>query len=227
MRVRVWDLPLRLTHWLLVGAVAAAFVSAKIGGNAMVWHGRAGLAILGLVAFRIVWGFVGSTHARFASFVRGPADIRAYLHGQWSGLGHNPLGALSVLVLLTLMLCQAVTGLFANDDIAFQGHLYALAGADASASLTGIHKLFEPLMIALVCAHVGAIAFYARIRKTNLVQPMITGWKETSDPAAKPAPQGGLVAFLVAIAIAAAVVYAASGALLPPPPPAAVETPSW
>ena len=79
MRVRIWDLPLRLFHWLLVAAVVAAFVAAKIGGNAMVWHGRAGLLIIGLLVFRLVWGFAGSTHARFASFVRGPAAIRAYL----------------------------------------------------------------------------------------------------------------------------------------------------
>lgn len=230
MKVKVWDLPLRLTHWLLVGAVVAAFVSAKIGGNALVWHGRAGLAILGLVTFRILWGFVGSTHARFASFVRGPAAIRAYLRGQWSGLGHNPLGALSVLALLALLAAQAATGLFANDDDnanMLRGYLYALVGSDTSNRLTGIHTLFEPVMIVLVCAHIGAIGFYARIKKTNLVQPMITGWQETSDTPAKAALQGGFVAFLVAAAIAGATVYAASGALLPPPPPAAAETPSW
>ena len=79
MRVRVWDLPLRLFHWLLVTAVVTAFVTAKVGGNAMDWHGRAGLLIIGLLVFRVVWGFLGSSNARFASFVRGPAAIRAYL----------------------------------------------------------------------------------------------------------------------------------------------------
>jgi len=79
MKIKVWDLPLRLFHWLLVAAVVTAFVSAKIGGNAMVWHGRAGLAVVGLLAFRIVWGFVGSTYARFVTFLHGPTTIRAYL----------------------------------------------------------------------------------------------------------------------------------------------------
>jgi len=227
VRVPVWDPAIRLCHWLLVLAVATAFVTAQIGGNLMVWHGRAGLAVLGLVVFRILWGFVGSTHARFADFVRGPAAIRAYLRGEWSGLGHNPVGAFSVLALLSLLLAMAATGLFSNDDISYQGHLYALVGADASSRVTGIHKLFEPILIILVTAHLAAIAFYVRIRKINLVQPMITGWKEVADAPAQPARNSGIIAFLTAAAVACGVVYAASGALLPPPPQTAAETPSW
>ncbi|MBI5785180.1 MAG: cytochrome b/b6 domain-containing protein [Rhodocyclales bacterium] len=227
MKVRVWDLPLRLCHWLLAAAVATAFVSAQIGGNAMAWHGRAGLAVVGLLIFRIVWGFVGSTPARFASFVKGPGAIRAYLRGEWHGIGHNPLGALSVLALLSLLAAQATSGLFANDDISYQGHLYALVGADLSAQITGIHKLFEPIMIALVILHVGAVAFYVKVKKDNLTIPMITGWKDVAEPV--DAPRGGsLAAFLLAAIIAAAAACAASGALLPPPPqPAAVETPAF
>jgi cytochrome b len=227
MKIKVWDLPLRLFHWLLVAAVATAFVSAKIGGNAMVWHGRAGLLIIGLVAFRIVWGFIGSGTARFTSFVRGPAAIKAYLDGQWHGVGHNPLGALSVLGLLTLVGVQATTGLFANDDISYQGYLYALVGAKLSGQLTGLHKLFEPALITLVILHLGAIAFYMRIKKRNLVKPMITGWDEASKPV-EPPRNGGMAAFLVAATIGVGTAYAASGELLPPPPPEpAVETPAF
>lgn len=226
-RVLVWDLAVRLSHWLLALSVAAAFVCAELGGNWMVWHGRAGLAVLGLVVFRLVWGFVGSTQARFAAFVRGPAAVRAYLRGQWSGVGHNPLGALSVVALLALLLLQATTGLFANDDIAYEGHLYALVSAATSSRMSGIHKLFEPLMIILVSVHVGAIIFYARVKKTNLVKPMITGWKEVAEAAPEPARGGSIGAFLVAATIAGAVAFAASGALLSPAPPAAAETPSW
>ena len=227
-RVRVWDLPVRAFHWALVAAVAVAFVAAQIGGNAMAWHGRAGLAALGLIVFRIVWGFVGTTYARFASFVRGPATIRAYLRGEWQGLGHNPLGALSVLALLTLVGSQAATGLFANDDIAYQGFLYPLVGADISDWLTAIHKLFEPALIILVLAHVGAIAYYARVKKHNLLVPMLSGWTETSGAIAPARGSGGgWLAFVVALAFAAGVVYAASGALLPPPPSVPAETPTW
>jgi cytochrome b len=227
MKVKVWDLPLRLCHWSLAAAVATAFVTAQIGGNAMVWHGRAGLAVVGLVVFRIVWGFVGSTHARFASFVRGPAAIKAYLAGEWRGVGHNPLGALSVLGLLSVVGAQAVTGLFANDDISYQGYLYALVGADRSGTITEIHEIFEPLLILLVGLHLAAVAFYVKVKKDNLTIPMITGSKEVAETIGAPRG-GGLVAFVVAAAIGVAAAYAASGALLPPPAPApAVETPAF
>jgi cytochrome b len=228
MHVRVWDLPLRLFHWLLALAVSAAFIGAQIGGNAMVWHGRAGLTVIGLLVFRLIWGFVGTTNARFASFVRGPAAIRAYLAGQWQGVGHNPLGALSVLALLGLLCAQAATGLFANDDIAYQGYLYPLVDAALSERITGIHKFFEPLLIFLVTVHVGAIGFYVRMKKDNLVKPMITGWKEIVTATSAESRGGGLLAFLAAMAIAGLAVWAASGvALPPPPPPVAAETPGW
>jgi cytochrome b len=227
MKIQVWDLPLRLCHWLLAASVATAFVTAQIGGNAMVWHGRAGLAVVGLLAFRIVWGFVGSTNARFASFVKGPGAIRAYLRGEWRGVGHNPLGALSVLALLCLLAAQAASGLFANDDISYQGYLYALVSPDLSGTITEVHEFFEGLMIALVVLHVGAIAFYVKVKKDNLTIPMITGWKHVAEPVEAPR-SGSVVGFLVAVIIAAAAAYAASGALLPPPPPpAAVETPAF
>ena len=230
MKIKVWDLPLRAFHWLLAAAVAVAFVTAQLGGNAMLWHGRAGLAVIGLLAFRIVWGFVGSTYARFVNFLRGPTQIRAYLRGEWDALGHNPIGALSVLALLTLLAGEAVTGLFANDDISYQGYLYSLVGADLSGQITGLHKLFEPALIVLVTLHLAAIAFYMRVKKRNLVKPMITGWQEVTESVEPPpSPKGGgLVAFVVAAAIGVATAYAASGELLPPPPPEpAVETPAF
>jgi cytochrome b len=226
-KARVWDLPTRLFHWALVALVIAAFISAKIGGNAMLWHGRIGLAILGLLTFRIVWGFVGSTYARFAQFVRGPTMIRAYLRGEWHGLGHNPLGALSVLALLGVLLLQAATGLLSNDDIAFEGYLVPLVGTDLSTKITGIHHLLEKVLLLLLVAHIGAIAFYGHVKKHNLVRPMITGWTEGKP--CQSAKGGGALAFLVGLAVAAFAVWAASGALLPPPPPAPPPsaTPAW
>jgi cytochrome b len=225
-RVRVWDLPTRLFHWSLLALVVTAFVTQKIGGNAMVWHGRCGLAILGLLVFRMVWGIAGSTYARFTTFVRGPRAIRDYLAGRWQGLGHNPLGALSVLALLGVLALQASTGLFANDDIAFEGPLYPLIDKALSDGFTSIHKLLEPALIALVLAHVGAILFYAHVKKDNLVKPMLTGWKLSEH--GEDARGGGTVAFIVALALAAATVTAASGVLLPPPPPPPPNSaPSW
>ena len=216
-RAYVWDLPTRLFHWSLLVLVVSAFVTAKIGGNAMIWHGRIGLAILGLLVFRIIWGFVGSTYARFLNFVRGPGAILAYLRGRWKGLGHNPLGALSVLGLLGILAAQAATGLFANDDIAFEGYLLPLVGSELSGKITGIHHLLEKALMALVVLHVGTIIFYVRVKKHNLVKPMISGW---ADGTPEQSAQGGnAVAFVVAMVIAVAAVWAASGALLPPSPP--------
>jgi cytochrome b len=129
------------------------------------------------VAFRLVWGFIGSTYARFSQFVRGPGAIRDYLQGRWQGEGHNPLGALSVLALLGTLILLVATGLFANDDIAFEGPLYALVGKELSDRVVGIHRLIEPLIILLVFAHLAAIVFYTRVKKQDLVMPMITGWK--------------------------------------------------
>lgn len=211
-RIRVWDLPLRIFHWALAFCVIAAYISQSIGGNAMVWHGRFGLAVLGLLTFRLAWGFVGSTNARFRHFVRGPKAIAAYLRGQWSGLGHNPLGALSVLALLGVPLLLTLTGLFANDDIAFEGPLYVLIDKDLSDRITKIHHWFEPVILILVGLHVAAIAFYVWVKKQTLVKPMMTGWKEVAE--GESATGGGLGAFLFSLALAIAVVVAASGVWL-------------
>lgn len=225
-RIRIWDLPTRLFHWLLVLAVAAAIISGQIGGNLIDWHARIGLFIVGLLAFRLVWGLLGSTYARFCQFVPTPARIRAYLAGQWHGEGHNPLGALSVLGLLGLLLLQVSTGLFANDDIAFNGPLIDLISRELSNRLTGLHHLIGDGLIGLIALHVAAVVFYVRVKKHDLVRPMVTGWKQGD--AAASAKGGGIVALLVALIIAAAAVYGASGSWLPTPeaPPAAT-TPAW
>jgi cytochrome b len=226
-RIRVWDLPTRLFHWGLAILVVASIISGKIGGNLIDWHGKFGLAILGLLTFRIIWGLVGSTYARFASFFPTPGRIRAYFRGEWKEPGHNPLGALSVFALLGLLALQVATGLPGNDDIAFRGPLFDLVGKAFSDRMTGIHKLSINLLFALIALHVAAIMFYARVRKDNLVKPMITGWKE--HPQGRPATGGSIVALVIALTLAATAVHGASGAWLPAPPPApaAAPTPTW
>lgn len=224
-RFLLWDLPTRLFHWLLVLAMAAAVVTGQLGGSLIEWHGRLGLLIVGLLAFRIVWGLLGSTYARFAQFAPTPGRVRAYLAGQWQGEGHNPLGALSVLGLLGLLVLQVATGLVANDDIAFRGPLFDLVGNDLSNRLTGLHHLLSNLLIGLVLLHVAAIAFYGHVKKQKLLKPMLTGWKEGEGESAK---GGGWLAVIVALLIAIGAVYVASGAWLPEPPPVpAAETPDW
>ena len=222
-RIRVWDLPTRIFHWLLVVLVVASYVTGQMGGSMIEWHGRAGVAITGLLAFRSVWGIVGSTYARFVDFIPTPARIGAYLRGEWTRPGHNPLGALSVFALLGILLFQAVSGLFSNDDIAFSGPLRQLVSADTTNWLSGLHRQNYWIIIAFVALHVSAVAFYGLVKKDNLVKPMITGVKEDADPAHEPARGGGLVAFIVALAIMAGVLYVATGSFIeaPPPPPVA------
>ena len=226
-RIRLWDLPTRLFHWLLVLAVIAAVVSGQLGGNLIEVHGKIGLAIVGLIAFRLVWGFAGSTYARFAQFFPTPAKIKVYLKGEWRGLGHNPLGGLSVFSLIFLLTVQVTSGLFSNDDIAFVGPLFELIDKSLSDRLSGIHHLLSNVLIALVVLHVGAVIFHGRVKKDDLVKPMLTGWKE--GVTGEPAKGGGIIALVVALVIAGCAVYGASGAWLPepPPPPATAETPSW
>ncbi len=228
-RIRLWDLPTRLFHWLLVLCIVAAVVSGQLGGNLIEWHGRIGLFIVGLIVFRLVWGLIGSTYARFAQFFPTPAKLTAYLRGEWRGVGHNPLGAFSVFGLLALIGLQVSTGLFANDDITFFGPLFALVSKDVSNQLTGLHKLSSNVLFALIGLHLAAIVFYTRVKKENLVKPMVHGWKETDE--GESAQGGGVLALVVALALAVAAVYAASGALLPPPPPPApvpaAPAPSW
>ena len=226
-RIRLWDLPTRLFHWLLVLSVAAALISGQVGGNFIEWHGKIGLFIIGLIVFRLVWGVWGSTYARFSQFFPTPAKVKAYLRGEWRGVGHNPLGAFSVFGLLGLLAFQMISGLFGNDDITFYGPLFDLVNKDLSNKLTSLHHLASNLIYLLIALHLAAIAFYGHIKKDNLVKPMITGWKETEE--GESALGGGLLALVFALLIAGAAIYAASGAWLPPPPPPppAAETPNW
>ncbi|MDY0073789.1 MAG: cytochrome b/b6 domain-containing protein [Thauera sp.] len=217
--IKLWDLPIRIFHWLLLVLVVAAFISGTQGGSLISVHGWLGIAIAGLLVFRLVWGVVGSTYARFSSFIPTPGRILAYLRGEWRGVGHNPIGALSVFGLLAVLGFQAVSGLMANDDITFEGPLYALVSKSTSDWLSSLHRLNFWLIIALVALHVLAILFYAHIKKDNLVKPMITGRKEVDDPQLQSAQGGGLLPFIIALAITAVVIWAAMGGLLPPPPP--------
>jgi cytochrome b len=204
---RVWDLPTRLFHWALAVCVIGSIASAKIGGNAMVWHFRFGYAIFALLAFRLIWGFVGGRWSRFASFVRGPGTVLRYLRGQQLpgehlDAGHNPLGALSVLALLAFLAIQVATGLVADDEIANSGPLVRFVSGATSQLATGWHTdVGQWILIALVVLHLAAIGVYAW-RGQRLVGPMLTGDKAL--PAAVPASADSTRQRLLALLIAAA-----------------------
>lgn len=183
VRVRVWDLPTRLFHWVLMACVIGSVVSAKIGGNAMVWHFRLGYVVFTLLAFRLLWGMVGGRWSRFGSFVYAPATLLRYLRGgsraeEHHEVGHSPLGALSVFALLVILAAQVGSGLFADDEISNTGPLIKFVSGATSSTLTAWHKTFgQWTILALVALHVAAIAMYRLRRGRDLVRPMLVGDK--------------------------------------------------
>lgn len=204
--VRVWDLPTRLFHWVLALSVAGSVISAKIGGAAMVWHFRMGYLVLGLLLFRLAWGVLGGRWSRFSSFLYGPAAVLRYLRGQPRegerfGIGHNPLGALSVFALLALLCAQVSTGLVGDDEIASVGPLNRFVAPATGLAATAWHKSWgQWLLLVLVALHLLAIAAHAW-RRENLVGPMLHGDKPL--PAHVPASADDLPARLRALALAA------------------------
>lgn len=179
-RVKVWDLPTRLFHWLLVVFVITSFVTAEIGGNAMQIHELSGFVILTLLLFRVGWGFMGSRPSRFSAFVHGPTAVFTYAKGLMRKdsahyFGHNPLGGWSIVAMMLALLVQAGTGLFANDDILTEGPLYGWVSKATSNFITDIHEWNQAMIVALITIHVVAILFYFLVKRENLVTPMITG----------------------------------------------------
>jgi cytochrome b len=169
----VWDLPVRLVHWLLAALIAFSWWS--VTNHHTDWHIWSGCAILTLLIFRLLWGVVGSSTARFASFVRGPRAISDDLRGRWRGIGHSPLGALSVLALLLVVAVQVGLGLLAQDeDGIYAGPLSRLISSDASDRARDLHESWFNVILALIVLHVAAIVYY-RLRGRKLTLPMITG----------------------------------------------------
>jgi cytochrome b len=183
-RVRVWDLPTRVFHWLLVACVAALVATAY--ADRTEWHARLGYAVLALLLFRVLWGFVGGHWSRFTSFFYGPRAVLGYLNGRGHPdhlVGHNPLGAASVFAMLLVLLAQVGTGLLSDDEIAFTGPLNRLVSSGTGLAATWYHKqVGQWLVVALVVLHVAAIAWYALRKRQNLVRPMIAGDKEVAAP---------------------------------------------
>jgi cytochrome b len=212
-KIRVWDLPVRLFHWTLTVLIAVAVVTQNIGGNAMEWHFLSGYAALTLILFRILWGMVGTHYARFSSFIHGPSTIIGYMRGATmhrmeKRLGHNPLGSLSVFALLGVVLAQAVSGLFANDDIANEGPLVKFISKELSDTITWFHTAVSVnLLYVLIGLHVTAIAYYYFCKRQNLVKQMITGDHEVpfDAPHTDDSAKTRMLAAVIFLACAAAV----------------------
>jgi cytochrome b len=181
-QTRVWDLPTRLFHWVLVVLIALLYATGEYGLLDMVWHFWLGYAVLALLIFRVLWGIFGSQTSRFGDFVRGPFAVAVYVRSLFStnkhaSIGHNPLGGWSVLALLLCVLVQAVSGLFATDEIDTDGPLVSWVSMYTVKLMTRVHHWNENVLLALVGLHVGAVLLYLLLKHENLIAPMISGSK--------------------------------------------------
>jgi len=181
--VKLWDPLLRVFHWSLTICVVAAWVLGEFGPDVMTLHFYFGYAVLGLLAFRVLWGFVGPEHARFKNFAYGPVSIVKYVFGMFRRSpsywrGHNPLGGFFVFILLGVLAVHGISGLFADpEDYINVGPLAQYVNSDASRSALALHALTAWVVLCLVVLHVAAIGFYSKWKGENLVTPMITGKK--------------------------------------------------
>lgn len=217
--IRVWDLPVRLFHWALVVLMAISYFTGRAGDDWMKFHFWSGYAILALILFRIAWGFLGSTTARFADFVKGPAaaidHLRAFLgRGRPREAGHNPVGGAMVVVLLFAVLLQVGAGLFSADtDTGMVNGPLANAVADRWVDrLTSFHKFWVNVLLWIVALHVLAAIVYLVWKRQNLIGAMITGRKPLDDVVepGKPAPKLVFASGRLAVSLllaAAAIVY--------------------
>lgn len=184
--IKLWDLPLRLVHWSLVLLLASLWWTWKSGRTEL--HEQLGYVTLGLLLFRLYWGLLGSSTARFSHFVRGPSAIADYVRGRsGANVGHNPLGALSVLLLLGLMVAEVGLGLFTQDvDGIEAGPLAQYVSYETADRAREWHGFLFNLILAMVALHVLAILFYLVVKRDNLVAPMVTGRKSFDEPVEPP-----------------------------------------
>ncbi len=214
-RALAWDGPTRLFKWTLVLLVFDGWLSNEVGGAYPAWHKWNGYAVLTLIVFRIMWGFVGGSTARFANFIALPGRAIAYLKAAASGrpqkyLGHNPLGGWMVMALMVFVGLQAVSGLFSADEdrLVIEGPFVKFV-SDATVSFAAKwhHRIFDAIEI-FVLLHVAANLFYTFVKKDPLIQGMATGYKPAEpyvdEKSARPGSWG---AAAVCFAIAAVIVF--------------------
>ncbi len=211
-KLLIWDLPLRLFHWAFALTILALWYTSEQEGEFIELHMQLGYFALGLVIFRIIWGFVGPKHAKFSAFIPSPKSLYQYLFDQSSRTkpiaGHNPLGALMILLMLFLVLVQAISGLFIDDDIFSSGPYYGTISKEAENLMRFLHHNVFNLILASIVLHLSAIAYYWRVKKLNLVSAMITGKKSTDvvDKSAAITSSKLILAIIIAV-LTAAFVY--------------------
>lgn len=180
--IKVWDLPVRIFHWSLVLLFIAAYVTNALGPSYFHYHLWTGYAVIVMVSFRIIWGLVGTYHARFINFVRNPFTSVKYAlatlrNKEKHYAGHNPLGAIMVVILLLTVLIQAITGLFTNDEILNLGPLYAYITDELSLKLTSLHRQLFYWILGAIFLHIAAVLLHVFFKKENLIKAMFSGKK--------------------------------------------------
>jgi cytochrome b len=213
-KVRVWDVPTRLFHWLLVVLFAFSWWSAE--QREMAWHQLSGTILLGLLAFRILWGFIGGSTARFTTFLKSPRRALSYLRSRPAAAtaGHNPLGGYGVIAMLTLLATQISSGLFAVDvDGVESGPLSFLVSFEAGRSAAAVHEVSFNILLGLIALHLAAVLYYTVVKRQPLIRRMITGADTGLDATNIPLVPASPVRLLVGASIAAAFAWWISNGL--------------
>jgi len=211
--VLAWDLPTRIAKWLLAVLVGLAFASNYFGDVGLVWHQWNGLTILVVLVFRLLWGFVGGSTARFSGFLRGPGAALAYVTSLLRGrpqhfLGHSPLGGWMTVALLALVAAQALTGLFTTDDIVVYGPMTPVASDGTMAAASAWHQRIYVYLLALIGLHILVNLGYSLFGRDNLIRAMVSGRKRAgtyADPV--PATPGSVAWALACLVVAIAMVF--------------------
>ena len=203
--VLVWDIFIRVFHWLIVALVAAAYATWRL--NWMAWHGWVSDAVLALMLFRLSWGFFGGETARFSRFLTSPRTVLQHLKHALRRepdhqVGHNPAGGWMVLILLALLLVETLTGLYVANDMADEGPLTEMVPAWAANAIASSHAIVWDALLAAIALHVLVIAGFAAIKGQNLLRPMITGTKVMATTVAEPRAGGPARAALLLLACA-------------------------
>lgn len=209
----IWDLPLRIFHWALVVTILGAWYTSEQDNGLIDLHLTFGYIALGLITFRILWGFLGTKHSQFKNFVPTPKKLINYLKPQDPSqplhtAGHNPMGSLMVVFMLTIILLQAISGLVMDDDIFTTGPYNGVLDKNIEAVLVFIHTNSFNFILAAIALHLLAIIFYKLVKKKSLVLPMITGKKSAEDVSEKDAISHSKIILGIVIALlVAAFVY--------------------
>ncbi len=212
LQLYIWDFPTRLFHWLLVMAVISQYITAEVIEDAIQWHFYGGYFILGLLIFRVLWGFWGAYYAKFSQFIVSPQSAWLYsktfaAHENEPSIGHTPLGAYSIIFILTVLFTQAITGLFITDDIFHNGPYYYAIGEKTRDVMNWLHHQGFNAVWLFIALHIGAMIVYKFAKKQNLVVSMITGYKQHDITAATPLTQNHWIKFVIFSCLSALIVY--------------------